>query len=362
MTDTVFESRFESASTLPRLDLATLPTPVEPLESLGNRLDIPEFYVKRDDATGPLYGGNKVRKLEYLLGEARVEGHERVWTVGGIGSHHVLATCIYARQQGFEPAALHFPQPVTEHVLDNLRALSTTRPDVTLVGNRVQIPVEVLRTRIREWLARGPEVYYIPAGGSSPTGAVGYVHAVCELAEQIEAGDVPEPDVIFVAAGTCGTVAGILAGTQLLEIDSEIVAVRVVDRLITNMPSIRSLAKRTLERLADHGISTPDAPDTDRVTLLHDYFGDSYGTPTAEATDAIEAARAEEELELDPTYTGKTVAALIGERDRFDLADRAVLYWHTLNGIDLSERIQCATVEEDLPEDYRPFFDGTFEE
>jgi len=358
--ETSIDRAFDSDPSLPRLDFASLPTPVESLDSLGEELGVPELFAKRDDLSGDLYGGNKVRKLEYLLGEARDEGYERVWTVGGIGSHHVLATCIYARQQGFEPAALHFPQPVTEHVLDNLRALGTTRPDLTLVGNRVQIPVEVLRTRIREWLARGPDVYYIPAGGSSPTGAVGYVRAVCELAEQIEAGELPEPDVIFAAAGTCGTVAGILVGTQLLGFDTEIVAVRVVDRLITNRPSIRSLAERTMERLSEHGIAASGAPEMERVKLLHDYFGEAYGRPTPEGERAIECARSTEDLHLDPTYTGKTLAALIAERDRFELQHRTVLYWHTLSSADLSDRIERASPSRDLPDEYRDFFDGNF--
>ncbi len=357
MVDTALQDRFPSAATLPRTEFATLPTPVEKVDALGARLDIPDLWVKRDDQTGELYGGNKVRKLEYLLGEALDEGHSQAWTVGGIGSHHVLATCIYARQQGLVPAALHFPQPVTDHVRDNLRALSTTQPDLKLVGNKAQIPVEVFRTKVREWLARGPEVYYIPGGGSSATGVVGYVNAVCELAHQIDAGEAEPPDVIFVAAGTCGTISGLLLGTELVGLDCEIVGVRVVDRLICNKPGIVRLGHNTINRLEEAGLEADLEVPTERLTLLHDYFGESYGTPTEAGLEAIETVQRHADIELEPTYTGKTFAALVGEREPMDLDDRRVLYWHTLNGVDLSERIASARPDEDLPDEYQKFFD-----
>ena len=356
MAQTALERRFPTAESIPRAEFATLPTPIERLGTLGAEIGIGSLWVKRDDQSGELYGGNKVRKLEYLLGEAIEEGHDEVWTVGAIGSHHVLATCIYARQQGLEPAALHFPQPITDHVLDNLRALSTTRPELTLVGNRVQIPVEVLRMKIRQWLASGPDVYYIPGGGSSPTGVIGYVNAVLELAEQIEAGEAPEPDVIFAAAGTCGTIAGILLGSEIVGLDCEVVGVRVVDRLITNKPAITRLARKTAKRLKNYDVATETSVDSDRVTLLQDYFGESYGTPTDEGTDAIERAARTEGLELEPTYTGKTFAAVIGERDAMDLADKNVLYWHTLHGGDLRVRHGSTSEEHGRAEGDARFF------
>ncbi len=357
VADTSLEQRYPATAELARLDFATLPTPVERLDTLGEELGIPELWVKRDDRTGELYGGNKVRKLEYLLGEALEQGHSQAWTVGGIGSHHVLATCIYARQQGLQPAALHFPQPLTEHVRDNLRALSTTRPELTLVGNRAQIPVEVIRTRVREWLARGPEVYYIPGGGSSATGVVGYVNAACELADQIEAGDLPAPDVIFVAAGTCGTVSGLLLGTELAGLDCEIVAVRVVDRLICNQPAILRLVRQTERRLQEAGVGDDIEVDTGRLTLLHDYFGEAYGTPTDAGLEAIDLVERHTDFELEPTYTGKTFAALVDQLEARDLAERRVLYWHTLNGVDLSDRIASARPDRHLPDEYAKFFE-----
>jgi D-cysteine desulfhydrase len=357
MADTALQRQFPRAEALPRASFANLPTDIEPLTSLGAELGLEDLWVKRDDRSGSLYGGNKVRKLEFLLGEALAEGHDEVWTVGAIGSHHVLATCIYARQQGLEPGALHFPQPVTEHVLDNLRALSTTEPDLTLVSNRAQIPVEVLRTRVREWLARHPEVYYIPAGGSSATGALGYVNAALELAEQVNDGQMPEPDTVFVAAGTCGTLAGLTLGMKLAGLSTRVVGVRVVDRLIANKPLVMRLAGKMATRLEACGVDSVPSVSSDDFELIHTYFGPDYGEPTPEGQRAIRLADQTEGLTLEPTYTGKTMAALIGERQRRELRDKTVLYWHTLSGVDLSERIAAADVQADLPEEYRAFFE-----
>jgi 1-aminocyclopropane-1-carboxylate deaminase/D-cysteine desulfhydrase-like pyridoxal-dependent ACC family enzyme len=358
MADTALQRQFPRAEALPRTSFANLPTDIEPLTSLGAELGLEDLWVKRDDRSGSLYGGNKVRKLEFLLGEALAEGHDEVWTVGAIGSHHVLATCIYARQQGLEPGALHFPQPVTEHVLDNLRALSTTQPDLTLVSNRAQIPVEVLRTRVREWLARHPEVYYIPAGGSSATGALGYVNAALELVEQIEDGQMPEPDTVFVAAGTCGTLAGLTLGLKLAGLSTRVVGVRVVDRLIANKPLVMRLAGKMATRLEASGVESVPSVCRDDFELIHSYFGPDYGEPTPEGRRAIRLADQTEGLTLEPTYTGKTMAALIGERQRRELRDKTVLYWHTLSGVDLSERIAAADVQADLPDEYQAFFEG----
>ncbi|MFB6262653.1 MAG: 1-aminocyclopropane-1-carboxylate deaminase/D-cysteine desulfhydrase [Bradymonadaceae bacterium] len=346
--------RYPPTSALPKLEFAQLPTPVERCRPLGDAIGVPRLWVKRDDRTGTLYGGNKVRKLEFLLADAVEQGYEDVWTVGAVGSHHVLATCIYARRQGLEPAALHFPQPVTEHVRDNLRALSTTRPDLTLVGNRVQIPVEVLRTKIREWLARGPDVYYIPAGGSSPVGVLGYVNAALELADQVEAGELPEPETVVVAAGTCGTLAGITLGFRLAGLDSRVVGVRVVDRMIANVPTVVRLARKTAGRLDEIGIEDVPTITPDDLELVHDFFGEDYGVPTDEGLRAIELAEEHAGFELEPTYTGKTFAALAS--GELDVADDRVLYWHTLNGVDLTDRIERADVERDLPDEYGQFF------
>lgn len=358
MTETTpLTRRFPEVRELPRIPLADLPTPVEHLDALGDAIDVPDLYVKRDDQTGSLYGGNKVRKLEYLLGAARKLDCDAVWTAGGIGSNHVLATCLYARQQGFEPRVLHFPQPVTDHVLDNLRVLSTTRPKLRLVSGQAAFFTAYGIRKTRDLLGMDPSVYRIPLGGSSPTGVVGYVEAALELVEQIRQGVLPEPDVIVVAVGTCGTLTGLALGCRLAGLDVEILGVRVTRSLYANRWRCRWLGRRTASRLERYvSVSLPRLSRRD-FTLLHEYFGEDYGRPTEAGRSMRKLVREHTDLTLEPTYTAKALAAVRGERTNRELRDRTVLYWHTLNGVDLSQRAASADVSRNLPGDYLSFFE-----
>ncbi len=320
---------------LPYVPLATLPTPVEHLPALGDALGL-SLSVKRDDMSGSLYGGNKLRKLEFLLADALEKGHENVWTVGAIGSHHVLATCIWARHVGLKPSALHFPQPVTSHVQKNLKALATTNPNLTLIDHRAGLPVEMFKVKLKEWLQSGDGFYYIPGGGSSPLGTVGYVNAALELVVQCEEMGEPLPDVIYVAAGTCGTLVGLTLGFALAGVKVEVVGVRVVDKVVCNRPIAARLGRQVSELLAGAGIAdVPRLANRDYV-LDNAHFGREYGTPTEEGLSAIQLA-AGEGLNLEGTYTAKAFAALVHDAER--LRDKKVMFWHTLNGVDLTDRV-----------------------
>ncbi|MEM1348099.1 MAG: pyridoxal-phosphate dependent enzyme, partial [Myxococcota bacterium] len=233
--------RFPAARALPHAPLGDFPTPVEHLERAGEELGLPDLFIKRDDRSGKEYGGNKVRKLEFALAHARAQGHDDIVTIGAIGSHHVLATSIYARQLGMRPSAQHWPQPVTPHVRDNLRALSTTQPTLRLIGHPVEVPFHVFKRHLNDWLADRPRTYFLSGGGSSPHGVLGYVNAALELAEQIDAGLAPEPDVVFVAAGTNGTYAGLLLGAKMAGLRAKFIAVRVVEKIVTNTANVLRL-------------------------------------------------------------------------------------------------------------------------
>jgi D-cysteine desulfhydrase len=357
MSELALFETLASTRTIPHTQLGQFPTPVEKLDDLGKEVGVESLHVKRDDQSGTVYGGNKVRKLEFLLGDAIAGGYDEVWTVGAIGSHHALATCIYARQLGLEPSVLHFPQPVTAHVLDNLRALSTTRPNLTLASHKVQLPIEVGKAKLKQWLSKANDVYYIPGGGSSPAGVLGYVNAAFELKQQVDSGELPEPEVIVVAAGTCGTLAGLTLGCKLAGMHTEVIGVRVVDKIMANATLTAHLANKAGKILAKHGVEDIPRISASQITLIDSYFGDDYGVPTEEGLEAIAMAKNQEGLKLEPTYTGKAFAGLIGERERLELAHKNVLYWHTLSSADLSDRIARANVERDLPDGYQKFFE-----
>lgn len=332
--------------------IATLPTPLERVE-VGARLDL-DLWVKRDDLSGRLYGGNKTRKLEFLFGDALNQKKREVWTVGAIGSHHVLATCIWARELGLDCSALHFPQPVTPHVIKNLKALSTTHPTLTLVGHRNALPAAMFKHKLREWLATAGDVYYIPGGGSSPVGALGYVNAAFELVRQFEEAGERFPDTLVVAAGTAGTYVGILVGLKWLGVETQVVGVRVVDRVVCNKPLVLRLAHQTLDLLRKHGApGLPEITSAD-VRLDHHQLGPGYGIATPRGHAAIALAQTAHHLTLEPTYTAKAFGSILAHEKA--LRGQRVLYWHTLSGVDLSDRV-ASWDPAGLPEAYREYLE-----
>lgn len=353
----LLEQSLDIRADIPHATLGTFPTPVERFDSLGEQFGIDTLLVKRDDRTADQYGGNKVRKLEFILADARQRGLEDIWTIGSLGSNHVLATSIYARKLSLEPHVIQFPEPVDDHVRETLRALSTTEPHLELVDD-ADAAFEAGDARQETFQTQSPPpYYYIPPGGSTPVGELGYVNAALELRAQIDRGETPKPDSIVVPVGSGGTLAGLLCGCRLagLDIDIDLVGVRTAMRSFGNAERIATLADETASLLGEYGLDTVPTFTADDVTILHDFVGDGYGEPTTEGTRCTEVA-AKHGLELDPTFTAKTVAAL-ATHPQFESG--TTLYWHTLNSISLSDRTERADIQEDLPESYHQFFENS---
>lgn len=332
--------------------LGEWPTPVRLAQPLSRELRT-DLWIKDDGLSSPHYGGNKVRKLEFALAAAKESGAHGVLTFGGIGSNHAIATTVHARRVGLESDILVVDQPLTEGVRRNLllnahlKARLHYRPDYA----RAVLALPLLRREIEKRDGVAPAV--IPPGASSPTGSVGYALAAMELKAQIENGELPPPDAIFVAAGSCGTVAGLLAGAALLGWNLPLHAVRVVDRYVVNGAVIGALARATLGRIVD---AVPElvAGGIPRYRLEHGYFGAGYGAPTPAAREAVEAA-AQAGLKLETTYTGKTLAAAM-DTARARPGSR-VLFWNTFNAADFSDEI-LTTDYKMLPKQLWKFFDG----
>jgi 1-aminocyclopropane-1-carboxylate deaminase/D-cysteine desulfhydrase-like pyridoxal-dependent ACC family enzyme len=328
-------------ASVPWISLGQLPTPIARLERLGQRLGV-ELWVKRDDLSGAVYGGNKVRKLEHLLAEAQRRAARALVTVGGIGSNHVVATAIYGRQLGLPTRAIVVPQPVTPHVRQVLEQLRALQVELVPCSSRLGVPLALIRAR------RGLErPLVIPPGGSSPLGTLGYVAAGLELAAQIERGELPMPDDIFVTLGSGGTLVGLRLGLALARLTCQLVGVRVVEWPFISRAWLRILLARTAALLRRAGV--PDTGALPTMTLVHDQLGGQYGRSTVAGQTAIDLAMETEGLKLDSTYTGKTMAALIA-RSRARSHARRVLFWHTLNSRDTV----CATPPSSpLPETIR---------
>lgn len=309
------------AERLPWIPLASVPTPVQRIEVPGA-----ELWVKRDDLSGQPYGGNKVRKLEFILAEAQRQGAQRLITVGAAGSHHALATTIYGRRLGFQVTLVLFPQPLTPHVRDVLLLDHALGAELRWAPRMEAIPTAALLARFAH---RRERCFLIAAGGSDPLGTLGYVDAALELAEQIEAGELPLPGTIHLAAGTLGTTAGLALGLAIAGLPVRIRATRIGSRLLTNPIALRRLVVRTAKLLQRWGVPVPPAGEVlSRVDLVHDHIGAGYGhpPPTADA-DARRLAGAG--LVLDPTYTAKAAADVLACLD----AGRggAHLFWQTLS-------------------------------
>ena len=284
------------------------------------------LWVKRDDRSSDWYGGNKVRKLEYLLADAQAVGAGRVITTGVVGSHHCLATAVHGRRIGLPVTLVVFPQPETPHALEIAALNEAWADEVRRCGSFATQPFAEAAVR---WRHRADRPYVIPGGGSNALGALGYVAGALELAEQVEAGVLPRPDTITVAAGTLGTLAGLALGAAMTGLTDRLYGVRIVPTAVANELVLGRLVEGAAATLAEAGVRVPDPRlALSRVELVGDWIGRGYGHPTEWGARATEWS-AGRELELDPSYTAKTVAALL---DRLERGGSGVhLYWHTLS-------------------------------
>jgi D-cysteine desulfhydrase len=322
---------------LPRLALGKGASPVLPLTRLSRQLGGPPLWVKNDGLYGSLYGGNKARKLEFVLADALRRGSRTIITFGAIGTNHGLATALYAREHGLRTVLLLVDQPVTEHVRAQVwrlyQAGAVLHRTRTVPRTAALTPLAMLR--YADW-RRGRLPYFLPTGGSSPLGAVGYVNAALELADQIAAGELPEPAHIFVALGSGGTAAGLLLGLRLAGLRSRLMVVLVSDVVPLKPETVARLANRTAQLLRRRGAPLPPGDiNPGDVTVLSDWLGGGYGHPTPAAAQAEELLQKTEDLRLEGVYTAKTVAAMLDLVRAGRLREGPVLYWHTFNALPL---------------------------
>jgi 1-aminocyclopropane-1-carboxylate deaminase/D-cysteine desulfhydrase-like pyridoxal-dependent ACC family enzyme len=340
MTELLLTRRFPGLAGLPRVPLVDVPTRVMRLEATSHRSGS-VVYAKRDDETARLYGGNKVRKLEWLLGEARRVGATTIVTTGGYGSHHCLATAVYGARAGFDVHTVLFPQPMTTHVDEVLRAIVGAGATAVRVARAELVPIGLATTAARLKLG-GKKTFVIGPGGSSARGCIGYVAAGIELAAQIDEGELEEPAAIFVAAGSGGTVAGLAVGLATAGVTTPIVAVRVTSKYVINRPRTRRLVRETVALLRG---ADPRFPDVAReaTAAIHidvDHLGASYGASTGEGERAGSLA-AEDGLVLDPTYTAKAFAALL-DAARDETYRGPLLFLSTLSSAPMARLLEAA--------------------
>jgi len=337
---------------LPRYPLLAAPTPVEPLPLPGFAEG--SLWVKRDDRSCPLYGGNKPRKLEFVLGAALARGAHRLVTTGGLGTNHGLATTILGGDAGLATTLVLVRQPLTPGVQRALLLHAAYGARLVYGANVPGTALQVLRVLAASTL-RGEKPFFVATGGSSRRGDAGFVSAALELAEQVRTDSCPEPAEIYVPVGTGGTLVGLVAGLALARLRSRVVGVLVTDIL---PPSARSLARAARAVLAWLRRLEPALPQA-RVEpadfeLVASQLGAGYGAPTDAGRDAVGAAGACG-LQLETTYTGKSLAEILERRRRDALPRGPVLFWNTYNGVDVAARAPQPLDPRSLPPRFHRF-------
>jgi D-cysteine desulfhydrase len=279
--------------------LGVAPTAVRPLD-LGFGV---ETWLKDEAAFGDgAWGGNKVRKLEWIIPEAQRRGTSTLFTVGGIGTHWGLACAVYAAAHGLHTVLGLVDQPVDDHVREQLARLEASGARLYRFPStaRLKLAAPLILARHRPW--------YLPAGGSNAFGTLAYVDVALEIADQVATGDLPAPGAVVVPVGSGGTVTGLTLGFRLAGLDTRVLGIVVNDMLPLDARAMSRLATRTVALLRSRGLEVRSVSEDD-FDLRDDWLGTTYGDPTPASMREVARAR-EEGLALEPVYTGKALAAI----------------------------------------------------
>lgn len=320
---------------LPKAELGFFPTPFYRLDRLSEELGV-NLYMKRDDFTGMnLFGGNKVRKLQYLIGDAAARGCEYVFTFGATQSNHAMQTVSACRRCGLKPVLylVAVVEPDEEDLRSNLLLDKIMGAEIHIVrmepgeeeADAEERSVQMAREHMKRLEAEGHPCYEVPMGGASPVGSVGFIEGYVEFMEQTAAVGL-HPDYVFHATGTGGTMAGLVAGKVLTGSDARVISINVSWK-------DDGYPKRT-EGLANESLALIGAEETvDARQDIHtdpNYYLPGYEIPNEPAAEAIRLLAEKEGLFIDPVYTGKGFAGMLDYiRTGKTPQGSNVVFWHT---------------------------------
>jgi D-cysteine desulfhydrase family pyridoxal phosphate-dependent enzyme len=318
LTEELLNARF------PRVRVANLPTPLEDAPRLSAALGGLRILIKRDDLTGLALGGNKTRKLEWLLGEAQGNGADCIITLGAGQSNHCRQTVAAAAKAGLDCYLILYPPFHGEGqgnlLLDDLlgarivRAASRDPATVTAATDNL----------IAQLKAEGRHPFLVPVGGSTPTGALGYVLAAIELNDQLSARSV-RPSRLYVSSGSAGTQSGLLVGAAGVGASYQVLGITPGDKRENLAPKVAQVSNETAALLGLDARFT-----VDDLVVDDGYGGPAYGTLTPECAEAIRLVARTEGILLDPVYAGKAMAGLIDHIRRGEIGrDESVVFVHT---------------------------------
>ena len=320
-------SFFDKLNSIDRIPLAEYPTPLEYLPRLSAELGH-HIYIKRDDGLGPALGGNKTRKLEYLMADAQKKRHRKIVTFGGLQSNHARLTAAVANRLGLESHLFYFegrPAQLFGNLLIN-QLLGARMHFIPLGrgGNGMTIEATIRLVKLVSWLMVGRN-YFIPVGGHNWLGCLGYVHAALEIDEQARQLGIENAHLV-VAAGSGGTLSGLMAGLALNGSKLQLLGIDV-GKLWKGFPaSIASLASDICSHLGEpHHFSPEQVPLIEQI-----YVGDKYGSPSVDGLSAMQKLARLEGILLDPVYTAKAFAGMLREIEKNHFGkNNPLIFLHT---------------------------------
>lgn len=348
--------------------LTNLPTPIERLTGLEKNFDLTggELYIKRDDKSHHTYGGNKLRKFEFIFGDAIKKKKKGMVTMGGIGTNHGAA-CVITCKELDPPLKCElflFPQPLTWHVQRSLLLYDYFGAKLHLGGGDVSTFIKTLFFQIFH-----PKYYLMFPGGAplfgfgTSLGTVGFINAIFELKEQIDNGVILEPDVIFIAGGSTGTGAGLVAGCKLLGLKTRVNIVAVYADFISNPFAVIRNANKAIKYLNKRDKNVPKIKVTEEdFEFIRGYLGSGYGIKTIKGQNAVdtvfELEGKEKGFYLETTYTGKAMAAMFDFLKKEENKSKKILFWNTYNSNNLDTYLKNTDFNyKNLPKKFHKFYE-----
>jgi D-cysteine desulfhydrase len=314
---------FPRLGVFPRAGLLDGITAVQPMPGVDG------IWVKRDDLSAADFGGNKIRKLDLLLAQARAQARQDVLSFGYSGSNFVAATAWHGRKLGLATHAVLLPQADAPYVADNLATALHAGAHLHLAHSTAEAVARAVGASARVLLRSGRLPAWIPPGGSSPLGALGFINAAFELKSQIDAGLLPPPAQLYVAFSSMGTVAGLAIGLALAGLPTRIEAVQVVGPEFASAAKLERLVARTLRLLRRTDPSACPSRIAE-VRVREEFFGSGYAMASAATKASMQRFESATGARSDSAYSGKAIAALYADHDDGRLQTPA-LYWHTFN-------------------------------
>lgn len=326
----LFDHYPEIEQVLSPQSFACLPTPVKAIPELEFLDQGHRAWIKQDDLTHPQYGGNKIRKLDFVLAEIKAKKKQHVITFGATGTNAGVATAMMCHRNRLKCTVYLFEQPLTQTVKDNLALMQAYGAELIYCGSLLKTVLSYYTSRYRF----NSKSYFLWAGCSNPVATFAYINAAFELKQQIDAGELPEPEHIFVPVGSCSTLAGLTLGTQLTGLKTKVMGIRVAPSHLGPFPActegeVNKVINQAVKQMKSWGIK--GIHQIPQCHFSNDFYGEGYGVASTES-EAAKKAFEQAGIKLENTYSAKAAAAFLQQLEIDN--KKPQLFWQTFNSVE----------------------------